>query len=340
VNPHNEIVFEQDIVKALVAGGYVEGEPEKYDAEQGLYPEDLIRYLTATQPEMVDKIRQKQGADKADQDICREVSRAIDAQGCLHSLRRGVEYVGAKFSLAQFKPDNTSNAKIMQHYAANILRVVRQVRYSPFHQEMKEAGEKGSGIIDLVIFLNGIPIATLELKTDFTQSVQHAIEQYKKDRKPFNVVARKVEPLLAFNRRSLVHFAVSNEEVYMTTKLAGENTYFLPFNKGNGDASGNPPNPEGYATAYLWNEVLQKETLLRIIGRFMHLVDKDEKGNKLKPDQYRMIFPRYHQLDCVTQLIHTAAAEGPGHNYLFNTQQARVSLTQLHGCRTSWQPLR
>ncbi|MBV6492039.1 MAG: hypothetical protein LDLANPLL_00028 [Turneriella sp.] len=122
MNPHNEIIFEQDIVKALVAGGYREGDPEKYHAELALYPEDLIEYLTTTQPEMVEKLRQKSGKDYADQHICREVARAIDAQGALHSLRRGVEFVGAKFFLVQFKPDNEGSAKIQHNYKANILR--------------------------------------------------------------------------------------------------------------------------------------------------------------------------------------------------------------------------
>lgn len=316
MNPHNEIVFESDIVKSLTQGGYLEGQPEKYNAELALYSEDLIAYIKSTQPEMYDRVVAKNGADRADQHIAREVSRSIDVSGSLHSLRRGVEFVGAKFQLVQFKPDNLANTKIKQHYDANILRVVRQIKYSPFHQEMLEKTGHGSGILDLVIFLNGIPVATLELKTDFTQSVQHAIRQYKVDRKPFNLVTKKPEPLLAFNKRSLVHFAVSNEEVYMTTKLNGEHTHFLPFNKGNGDSSGNPVNPNGYATSYLWEQVLEKETWLRIIGRFIHLQDKDEDGRKLKEFEYKMVFPRYHQLDCVTKLIDTAAHEGPGHHYL------------------------
>lgn len=323
MRPHNEIVFETDIVTALTnsksrlySKPYLEGVPENYDIENALYPEDLINWLRATQVEAYNKLAEKHGKDRVDAHICREVGRYLDSHGALQSLRRGVEFVGAKFGLVQFKPDNLGNAATKQKYDANILRVVRQVKYSSYHREMVEQTGKGSGILDLVIFLNGIPIATLELKTDFTQSVQHAIEQYKRDRSPFNQVVRKAEPLLAFNRRALVHFAVSNDEVYMATRLNGVNTQFLPFNRGNGDSSGNAPNPNGHATSYLWEQVLEKETFLRILGRFLHVQNTDEDGKKLPPEKHKLIFPRYHQLDCVTKLIQTAAHEGPGQNYL------------------------
>lgn len=323
MRPHNEIVFENDIVKdltsslpSLYSSPYLEGSPENYNAELGLYPEDLISYLKITQAEEFSKAEKKYGQEKAEENILKDTAKYLDTNGCLHSLRRGVEFVGSKFQIVQFKPDNLSNQRIKDNYDANILRVVRQVRYSPFHKEMLEKTKKGSGILDLVIFLNGIPIVTMELKTDFTQSVHYAVRQYKEDRNPVNSVTKKPEPILAFNRRSLVHFAVSNEEVYMTTKLNGHHTHFLPFNRGNGDGAGNAPNPNGYATSYLWEEVLNKETLLRIIGRFIHLEDRDKEGKKLKPENYKMIFPRYHQLDCVTKLIDAAAKEGPGHPYL------------------------
>lgn len=323
MKPHNEIVFEADIVrdlifspKTLFSQPYIEGKPEDFDAELGLYPEDLITYIKTTQPEEYEKLTKKQGSEKADIHLLREVSRYMDANGCIHSLRRGVEFVGSKFRLVQFQPDNLSNQKAKDHYDANTLRVVRQIRYSPYHQEMLEKTGHGSGILDLVIFLNGVPVASLELKTDFTQSVHHAIQQYKKDRLPLNPVTRKPEPLLSFNRRCIVHFAVSTEEVYMTTKLEGENTRFLPFNRGNGDGAGNVPNPNGYASSYLWEEVLEKETFLRILGRFIHLQNKDSEGRKLKPDQNTIIFPRYHQLAAVKKLISAATSEGPGQRYL------------------------
>lgn len=324
MKPHSEIVFETDIVqdlisspKTLFSSPYLEGKNEGFDAELGLYPEDLIAYIKTTQPEEYEKLIKKQGGiEKANEHLLREISRYMDANGSIHSLRQKVEFVGSKFELVQFQPDNLSNQKIKDRYDTNVLRVVRQVRYSPYRQEMLDKTGHGSGILDLVIFLNGIPVATLELKTDFTQSLQSAIHQYKKDRLPLNPVTRKPEPLLAFNKRCLVHFAVSTEEVYMTTKLDGDNTRFLPFNKGNGYGAGNASNPKGHASSYLWEEVLEKETLLRILGRFVHLQIKDTKGIKLKPEQYSIIFPRYHQLDVVKKLITTAWSEGPGHNYL------------------------
>jgi type I restriction enzyme, R subunit len=322
MRPHNEIVFENDIVRDLTSSSitlfskpYLEGNPENYNAELGLYQEDLIQYISNTQPDEYEKLVKKQGVE-ADKTLAREVARYLDSNGSIRSFRRGVEFVGSKIKIAHFKPDNLSNQNAKANYDANILRVVRQVRYSPFHQEMLERTGHGSGILDLVIFLNGIPIITLELKTDFTQSVHHAIRQYKTDRLPINTVTRKPEPILAFNRRTLVHFAVSNEEVYMTTRLEGTKTNFLPFNKGNGEASGNPPNPNGHATSYLWEQVLEKETLLKIIGRFIHLQEKDKEGKKLKAEDFFMVFPRYHQLDCVTKLIDTAYKEGAGHHYL------------------------
>ncbi|MCW7472606.1 DEAD/DEAH box helicase family protein [Leptospira levettii] len=322
MRPHNEIVFENDIVRDLTSSlpslfskPYLEGDPDQYDPEFGLYPEDLISFIKTTQSDKYEKLAKKNGTE-TDKILSREIAKYLDLNGSIRSFRKGIEFVGSKFKLAYFKPDNLSNQKAKEQYDANILRVIRQTRYSPFHQEMLERTGHGSGILDLVIFLNGIPISTLELKTDFTQSVHHAIKQYKADRYPINSVTKKPEPILAFNRRTLVHFAVSNEEVYMTTKLEGERTKFLPFNKGNGEASGNSPNPNGHATAYLWQEVLEKETLLRIIGRFIHLQDKDKDGRKLKPEDHYMVFPRYHQLDCVTKLVQTAQMEGSGHNYL------------------------
>ena len=178
---------------------------------------------------------------------------------------------------------------------------------------MQEVTTKsGNERIDLVLFLNGIPIATLELKTDFTQNVQDAVNQYKYDR------PAKGEPLLEFKRRALVHFAVSTDEVYMTTKLAGANTFFLPFNKGREDGSaGNPHNPSGYATAYLWEEVLQRDSLLNIIARYIHLEVKDKEdhqGKKRKSET--LIFPRYHQLDVVRKLLADTKTKGAGHHYL------------------------
>jgi type I restriction enzyme R subunit len=204
--------------------------------------------------------------------------------------------------MCQFKPADTLNQTTHEKYSKVRLRVMRQVHYSTRNQKS----------IDLVLFVNGIPVATIELKTDFTQSVEDAINQYKKDREP------KGEPLLSFGHRALVHFAVSNSEVYMTTKLAGDKTYFLPFNKGNQGRAGNPINLDGSKTAYLWEQVFQKDNWLQILGRFMHLsienIIDPVTGEQSKRES--LLFPRYHQWESVTKLIQAAKTEGPGNRYL------------------------
>ncbi|MFN4262032.1 MAG: type I restriction endonuclease, partial [Gemmataceae bacterium] len=169
---------------------------------------------------------------------------------------------------------------ILARYAANRLRVVRQLRYSLANENC----------FDLVLFLNGIPVATVELKTDFTQSVEDAVDQYRFDRHPAPR-GQGEEPLLSFPRGALVHFAVSNREVMMTTKLAGPDTRFLPFNRGDGGGKGNPCDGAGHPTRYLWEEVWQRDSWLELIGRYM-VTQRDSKRKICT-----LIFPRYHQLD-------------------------------------------
>jgi len=185
-------------------------------------------------------------------------------------------------------------------------RVVRQVRYSPHGEES----------IDLVLFVNGIPVSTLELKTDFTQPVENAKNQYRNDRLPKNPKNGHVEPLLTPIRGAVVHFAVSSDEVYMTTELAGDKTDFLPFNLGNDGAAGNPPNPRGYRVSYLWERALQRDALLDIIGQFAHVetFENEVDGKTVKAS--RLLFPRFHQWDVVTKLLEAAREEGPGRRYL------------------------
>jgi len=170
--------------------------------------------------------------------------------------------------MCQFKPSHGLNQATLERYNKVRLRVVRQVHYSLHHENS----------IDLVLFINGIPVATIELKTDFTQTVQDAIRQYKSDRLPKEKVTRKEEPLLAFKRRSLVHFAASGDEIYMATELKGKDSIFLPFNLGYNEGAGNPPNPDGFRTSYFWERILQPDTFLNIIGRFIHLEKKEKEG--------------------------------------------------------------
>lgn len=299
MNKHKERQFQIEIVQHLTSNNWIEGNAREYDKDLALYPEDLISYIKSTQAQAYEKMQKREGT-KTDEVLCKHVAKEMDKHGSLHYLRNDLKYIGSKFKLCQFKPE-LHNPDTQVKYDSNILRVVQEV-----------TTKNGNIRIDLVLFLNGIPIATLELKTDFTQNVQDAINQYKYDR------PAKGEALLEFKRRALVHFAVSTDEVYMTTKLAGPNTFFLPFNKGREDGSaGNPPNPNGYATSYLWEEVLQRDSILNIISRYIHLEVKDKEdyqGKKSKRET--LIFPRYHQLDCVRSLLTDTKLKGAGHNYL------------------------
>jgi len=305
MSKHKEITFETEIVEYLCRHDWTEGTSEEYDKALALYPEDLVNYIKATQAKEYEKF-QKRHQGNTDAALCKYIASQMDKQGSLYYLRHELKEINARFKLCQFKPDLYSEP-LMEKYDQNILRVVRQVYYS----------EHNKNSIDLVLFLNGIPLATIELKTDFTQNIQDAINQYKYDRNPKDPKTKQEEPLLAFKKRALVHFAVSTDEVHMTTHLRGKDTFFLPFNKGNDGAAGNPPNPNGYATDYLWKEIFAKDTWLKIIGRYIHLEVKDKEdftGRKYKSET--MIFPRYHQLDVVSKLVGDARDNGTGSHYL------------------------
>ncbi|MFN8469372.1 MAG: type I restriction endonuclease [Caldilineaceae bacterium] len=294
---HREVTFEQELVASLLSHGWQEGDPKRYDRALALYPDDLIDWLQETQPQEWAKLAAFYHGDPT-LHVLEYVAKLLDKEGALALLRRGFKDGNARFQLCQFKPSHGFNPQLQALYDGVRLRVVRQVHYS-LHNENS---------IDVVLFANGIPLATLELKTDFTQSVQDAIRQYKYDRPPRDPATRQEEPLLAFKRRALVHFAVSTDEVHMTTRLAGAETAFLPFNLGCDQGKGNPENPAGYRTSYLWERVLARDSFLEILGRFIHL-EKQEKGE-------RIVFPRYHQWEVVTQLVAATRAEGTGHKYL------------------------
>jgi type I restriction enzyme, R subunit len=300
MSKHLESVFETEVVQYMSSNGWVEGDPKKYDKEKALYPEDLLTFIKTTQPDNYSKLEKHYGND-TDRQILKRVDEQLEKEGSLFYLRNELKDRGAKFKLCQFKPASNINTDAKNRYDKNILRVVRQIKYST----------KNENCIDLVLFLNGIPLVTIELKTDFTQNIQDAIWQYKKDRDP------KGEKLLEFKKRALVHFAVSTDEVHMATKLAGTKTVFLPFNKGANGGAGNPQNPDGYTTAYLWEEIFAKETFLNILEKYVHLEQKnvlDAAGKQTKKES--LIFPRYHQLDAVSKLVETTKFEGPGHKYL------------------------
>lgn len=296
---HKEKQFQIEIVQHLSSTTWIEGSNQKYDKELALYSDDLLSFIKNTQPQAYEKMAKREG-QKTDDVLCKFVAKELDKKGSLYYFRNDLKYIGSKFKLCQFKPE-LENKELQEKYDSNILRVVEEVTTNSSDKR-----------IDLVLFLNGIPVATMELKTDFTQNIQDAIIQYKQDRIPNG------DSLLEFKKRCLVHFAVSTDEVYMTTKLAGNKTFFLPFNKGKADGSaGNPPNENGFATSYLWEEVLQKDSLLNIISRYIHLEVKEKEdytGRKYTSET--MIFPRYHQLDVVKKLIADTKVKGAGNNYL------------------------
>lgn len=299
---HKEISFELEVCNHLAAHGwlYSEGDAAGYDRARALFPGDVVAWIQATQPTAWATLSKNHGA-AAEAMLLDRVRKSLDERGTLEVLRHGVEMIGlrAPLSLAQFRPAMGMNADILARYDANRLCVVRQVRYSLANENA----------IDLVLFLNGLPVATVELKTDFTQSVQDAVDQYRFDRHP-NPKGQASEPLLGFPGGALVHFAVSNAEVQMATQLIGPLTTFLPFNKGNAGGKGNPPNPQGHPTAYLWEEVWQRDSWLEIIGRYT--VGERDSKKKLK----RYLFPRYHQLDATRKLRAAVLAEGAGGKYL------------------------
>jgi type I restriction enzyme R subunit len=300
---HKEISFESEICQYLVAHGwqYAEGDAAAYDRTRALFPADVLAWVHATQPQVWETLTKNHSA-QAEETLLARIRDQLDQRGTLDVLRHGVELLGLKspVKIAEFKPALAINPDILARYSQNRLRVVRQVRYS-LHNEYS---------IDLVLFLNGVPVATAELKTDFTQSIDDAIDQYRFDRLP-RPKGQAPEPLLAFPRGALVHFAVSNSEVHMATQLAGPDTEFLPFNLGNNGGKGNPPNAQGgHRTAYLWEQVWECDGWLEILGRY--LIAQRDNRRQLKT----IIFPRFHQLDVTRKLQAAVLQEGPGRKYL------------------------
>lgn len=300
---HKEIQFENDICAHLAAHGwlYAEGDAAGYDRARALFPADVVAWVQTSQPKAWGALSKTHGGS-AEAVLLDRIRKQMDDRGTLDVIRHGVDIVGLRqtLALAQFKPALGMNPEIMSRYEANRLRVVRQVRHS-LHNE---------NCIDLVLFLNGIPVATAELKADFTQSVADAVDQYRFDRHPRPKGQATAEPLLECPRGALVHFAVSNREVRMATRLAGPITVFLPFNRGDAGGAGNPVNPNGHRTAYLWEEVWARESWLEILGRYL-VTPRDDK-KKIKS----IIFPRYHQLAATRALTEAVTKEGPGQKYL------------------------
>ncbi|USD35986.1 type I restriction endonuclease subunit R [Ferrimonas sp. SCSIO 43195] len=305
-----ELTFQNHIIDALKAQGWLVGQSGGYDRERALYPDDLVAYVQETQPETWEKFCTVYGSEP-ERHLLNAAVRQLERKGTLWLLRNQIEDRGLRIKAATFKPDNELNPELNIRYSKNILRVVPELVYSPNGYE---------GRIDLTLFLNGIPVSTLELKSCFKQSLENAKRQYRYDRPPRSSKEHgsKDEPLLKFRRGALVHFALNQFEVVMTTKLVGKETFFLPFNRGTeAGGAGNDQPAEGYATEYLWNEVLQPDNWLRILQRFMHLEVKethDELGALKRKET--MIFPRYHQWTVVNRLLDAVREEGTGRKYL------------------------
>ncbi|MCU1785985.1 DEAD/DEAH box helicase family protein [Pseudomonas sp. 13B_2.1_Bac1] len=314
-----EAQFQQDIIDALAAQGWLVGTASGYDRRTALYTEDVLGYFKEAWPERWDKFA-KANPKNPDDVLVQKLVRELEQSGTLDVLRHGFKLPAVKVELCSFQPDHGMNPDTLKRHQCNRLRVVPEVSYSPYAREAVGSGQSYNPRLDLVLFVNGIPTATLELKSEFKQSVENAKRQYRNDRPIKDPLTRKPEPLLTFKRGALVHFAVGQNEVAMTTKLAGKDTFFLPFNLGSAEGGAGNPMPEDdsqYATSYLWQRLLQPDAWLKVLGRFLHLDKKTSEGfDGTLVTKEAMIFPRYHQWEVVNRLITTTRAEGPGKRYL------------------------
>lgn len=304
---NKEIRFEQDIETSLTSEGGWKNQKfqeSNFDSNIGLDLDLLIEFITDTQPKAWGRYQKIYGSDSP-QKLYKRFEEEVSSHGMLHVLRNGITDRGVKLKVAYFKPVSGLNEDTLQKYKANRFTCTRQFAYSP----------NNHNTIDMVLSVNGIPLVALELKNQYTsQTVENAMVQFKRDRD-------QKELIFNFNRRFLVYFAVDHTDVYMTTRLAGNKTYFLPFNQGsNGPGhvggKGNPANAYGYPTSYLWEQVLTTDNLMDIFQRFMNLEVKKEKQGDKEVTKRTLIFPRYHQLDVVRKLISDVKTNGSGKNYL------------------------
>lgn len=307
VKANLESTFEASIVEHLTDhGGWSSGDATEYDRLLGMCPHELIRFVEATQPDVWAKLVGMQGGlSQATDKFTKYVASEVSARGLVDVLRRGVKTMGTSVKIAFFAPAHDLTPELRELAEANRLSVTRQVHHS-------ESNPQDS--VDLTLFLNGLPVATAELKTQFTsQDMDDAVAQYRYARNPNDLI---------FKERTVVHFAVDQDTVAMTTKLAGKSTRFLPFNQGSAGpgrdgGKGNPPNAKGPRSAYLWETVWQRDNWLNILGSYVHVAtDKwtDEAGKAHKSKT--TIFPRYHQWDSVEKLLAAAKVDGPGTNKL------------------------
>jgi len=296
----SENTFESALVHSLIEqGGYTEGNSPDYNPELGMFENEVIQFLQESQPEQWERISAIHGTD-AENRVIQRLYKELGLRGSLDVLRNGFVDYGVRFRLAYFQPASGLNPDAVDLYNKNRLNVYRQVYYS----------NKSRNSVDVLLSLNGIPVATLELKNQFTgQNAGNALKQYSTTRDSRDI-------LFAFKKRALVHFAVDQDEVFMATKLEGSKTYWLPFNKGANNGKGNPLNPDGYRTSYLWEDIFQKDSWMEILQRFVHLQTEEIEVDGRVYNKEKLIFPRYHQLDAVREISRKVLEVGPGKNYL------------------------
>lgn len=311
--------FESDIEYSLIThGGYEQFSRQddsgkwiykyRYDAKRAIYLDVLVAFIQKTQPKAWAKYTHYYG-DNAPEQLYARFEKTVSENGLLHTLRNGIEDLGVKLKVCYFKPESSLNKELVDGYESNVLGCTRQFAYS----------DKNHNTIDMVLSLNGIPIVALELKSQFTgQNYENAIVQYKTNRDSKEFCFRP-------NHRFLVYFALDHYEAWMTTQLKDGATYFMPFNQGSNGAGvdggkGNPANPDGYSTSYLWERVLERESLLDLCHRFVSYVEeKDEvvkNGVAREVKKAKIIFPRFHQYDVVKRLIADVKENGVGRSYL------------------------
>ncbi|TVP98115.1 MAG: type I restriction endonuclease subunit R [Planctomycetaceae bacterium] len=310
MNQTNELAFESYVEEILLTeSGWTSASHADWDKGRALFPAQVMAFIADTQPKLWAEMQALHGTG-LEPLLLTTLVKELDSKGSLHVLRHGFKFYGKSFRLAYFKPAHGANAEVLGLYGKNRLTVLRQ---APCHP-----GDTRT--LDMMLAVNGVPVATIELKNPGTgQNWQHAVRQYREDRDPR-------APLFDFKKRALVHFAADPDQVYMTTRLAGAKTHFLPFNRGSHPGQiicgkGNPQHTSGYRSGYFWQEVLQFDSFLDILGHFLFLEKADEKvddgrGGQRWVTKETMIFPRYHQLDAVRKLVAASRSEGPGRNFL------------------------
>ena len=318
----SEQIYVKECIKKMKINGWNIGQTSDYNKKKALYINDIFEFIEQTQKKEWKKLISLYPKDYKERFI-NTLHAKLEDIGTLNLLKHKIKIGHLAFFLCKFKPEHNLNPRTQKQFKKNIFRLIPELTYSPYAtaEHLALTGKKAKAWrIDLVLFVNGLPVSTLELKSEFKQAVHNAIKQYKQTRLPKAPETKKPEPLLTFKRGALVHFAVSQYEVFMATKLAGDDTVFLPFNKGTkegGKGNDVPEDQNCYATDYLWNEVLLPENLLKILGSFIHLQTEEKEdweGRKYKKET--LIFPRYHQWDVVNKLIGAAVAEGTGNKYL------------------------